>query len=153
LSEAGVSRWDTCVDRGQAAMFHLGTLSTLITGIETPGWTSVRDYPYQIIGLCQYGSEEGRTKEQPLMVSVDAVTVSTIHAVKGLEFAAVFLADVNAQRFPSGFASRAVELPLDGKIVKQIDVAGLSDNDNHDGERRLMYVALTRAERFLFVSH
>jgi DNA helicase-2/ATP-dependent DNA helicase PcrA len=46
-----------------------------------------------------------------------------------------------------------VELPLDGKIVKQIDVAGLSDNDNHDGERRLMYVALTRAERFLFVSH
>ena len=46
-----------------------------------------------------------------------------------------------------------MKLPLDGKIVKEIDVAGLADNENHDGERRLMYVALTRAERFLFISH
>jgi DNA helicase-2/ATP-dependent DNA helicase PcrA len=38
-------------------------------------------------------------------------------------------------------------------LAHEIDVAGLSDNENHDGERRLMYVALTRAERFLFVSH
>jgi DNA helicase-2/ATP-dependent DNA helicase PcrA len=44
-------------------------------------------------------------------------------------------------------------LPLSGKIVREIDVDGLSDNDNNDGERRLMYVALTRAERFLFVSY
>jgi len=36
---------------------------------------------------------------------------------------------------------------------QKIDVAALADNGNHDGERRLMYVALTRAERFLFVSH
>jgi DNA helicase-2/ATP-dependent DNA helicase PcrA len=153
LSEANVSRWDTCEGRGQTAMFHLGALSKLITGIETPGWTSVTDYPYQVIGLCQYGAEEGRTEEQPLMVRPEAVTISTIHGVKGLEFAAVFLADVNAQRFPSSYASRAVELPLSGRIVDEIDVAGLSDNDNHDGERRLMYVALTRSERFLFVSH
>jgi DNA helicase-2/ATP-dependent DNA helicase PcrA len=73
--------------------------------------------------------------------------------VKGLEFAAIFLADVNARRFPSGFAKRKPNLPLDGKIVKEIDVTGLADNDNHDGERRLMYVALTRAERFLIISH
>jgi DNA helicase-2/ATP-dependent DNA helicase PcrA len=153
LSEAGVERWDTCEGRGQTAMFHLGALSKLITGIETPGWTSVRDYPYQIIGLCQYGADEGRTEEQPLMVRPEAITISTIHGVKGLEFAALFLADVNAQRFPSGMASRKVQLPLSGPIVNEIDVAGLSDNENHDGERRLMYVALTRAERFLLVSH
>jgi DNA helicase-2/ATP-dependent DNA helicase PcrA len=42
---------------------------------------------------------------------------------------------------------------LDGQIVKELDIAGLADNDNHDGERRLMYVAVTRAERFLFISH
>lgn len=45
------------------------------------------------------------------------------------------------------------DLPLDGDIVRQIDVVGLADNKNHDGERRLMYVAMTRAERFLFISH
>ena len=152
LSEAEVDRWDTCKGRGETAMFHLGTLSGLITGIETPGWTSVYDYKWQIIGLCQYGSEDGRTPEQPLIVQPDAVTISTVHAVKGLEFAAIFLADVCAGRFPSTYASRAVQVPLSGNIVREIDIAGLSENKNHDGERRLMYVALTRAERFLIIS-
>lgn len=153
LEEGQVESWDTCEGRGQTAMFHLGALSGLITGIETPGWTSTKDYPWQIIGLCQYGAEEGRTQEQPLMVQPDAVTISTIHSVKGLEFAAIFLADVNARRFPSSYAKRKPNLPLSGEIVKEIEVDALADNDNHDGERRLMYVALTRAERFLIVSH
>jgi len=153
LSEADVGAWDTCEGRGQSALFHLGALSGLITAIETPGWTSVRDYPWQIIGLCQFGAEKGRTEEQPLMVQPDAVTISTVHAAKGLEFAAVFLADVNAQRFPSSYARRSPRLPLLGQITKDIDINGLADNENHDSERRLLYVALTRAERFLFVSH
>ena len=152
LSEAEVEAWDTCEGRGQTALFHLGALSGLITGLETPGWTSVVGYPWQIIGLCQYGAEEGRAEEQPLMVQPDAVTISTIHGVKGLEFAAVFFADVCAQRFPSGYASQQPSLPLDGQILREIDVASLADNDNHDAERRLMYVAVTRAERFLFIS-
>lgn len=153
LSEAEVDKWDTCKGRGEAAMFHLGTLSGLITGIETPGWTSVGDYKWQIIGLCQYGAEGGRTPEQPLLVKPDAVTISTIHAAKGLEFAAVFLADVCALRFPSSYARRAVKVPLSGDIIHEIDIEELSDNENYDGERRLMYVALTRAERFLVISH
>lgn len=153
LSEAQTENWDTCTGRGQSALFHLGALSGLVTGIETPGWTSTTDYPWQIIGLCQYGAEQGRTEEQPLMVQPDAVSISTIHAVKGLEFAAVFIADVNAQRFPSSFATRRPQLPLAGRIINKIGVDGLADNANHDGERRLMYVGLTRAERFLIVSH
>lgn len=153
LSEAEVDAWDTCEGRGQSALFHLGALSGLITDIETPGWTSVLDYPWQIIGLCQFGAEEGRTEEQQLIVQPDAISISTIHAAKGLEFGAVFLADVNAQRFPSSYARRSPQLPLSGRIVREIDINGLADNVNHDGERRLLYVALTRAERFLFVSH
>ena len=152
LSEAEVETWDTGEGRGQTAMFHLGALSGLITGIETPGWTSARDFKWQIIGLCQFGSEEGRVEEQPLMVRPEAVSISTIHGVKGLEFSAVFLADVKARRFPSSMARRKPNLPLSGKIVKEINIEGLSDNANYDGERRLMYVALTRAERFLFIS-
>jgi ATP-dependent DNA helicase UvrD/PcrA len=152
LSEAEIEHWDTCEGRGQSALFHLGALSGLVTGLETPGWTSVADYPWQIIGLCQYGAEEGRTEEQPLMVQPDAVSICTIHAAKGLEFAAVFLADVNARRFPSTFARRKPQLSLAGRILRKIDAAALADNDNYDGERRLMYVALTRAERFLFIS-
>jgi len=153
LSEAEVEKWDTFQGRGQSALFHLGALSGLITGIETPGWTSIDEYRWLIIGLCQYGAEEGRLKEQPLMVQPEAVTVSTIHAVKGLEFAVVFLADVNPRRFPSNCARHIPDLPLDGSILQAINIQGLADNENHDGERRLMYVALTRSERFLFISH
>ena len=153
LSEAEVQTWDTGEGRGQAALFHLGALSSLITGLETPGWTSVDGYPWQVIGLCQYGAEEGRAEEQPLMVQPEAVSISTVHGVKGLEFAAIFLADVCGWRFPSSRASHVPDMPLDGKILQEIDVAALADNPNHDGERRLMYVALTRAERFLFVSY
>jgi DNA helicase-2/ATP-dependent DNA helicase PcrA len=91
--------------------------------------------------------------EQPLLAQPDAVTISTIHGVKGLEFAAVFLADVKQARFPSNYARRIPQLPLDGAIRGKIDIDGLADNDNHDGERRLMYVAITRAERFLLISH
>jgi DNA helicase-2/ATP-dependent DNA helicase PcrA len=86
------------------------------------------------------------------MVRPDAVTISTIHGVKGLEFAGVFLAAVNAASFPNNYARREPDLPLDGPIVGEIDVTGLADNDNRDGERRLMYVAITRSERFLFIS-
>lgn len=153
LSEAEVEQWDTTSGRGQQALFHLGALSGLVTGIETPGWTSTTDYPWQIIGLLQYGTAQGRAEEQPLMVQPDAVTVSTIHGVKGLEFAAVFLADVASRRFPSQMARRKPDFPLDGPILDEIDVEGLRDNENHDGERRLMYVAATRAERFLFITH
>jgi DNA helicase-2/ATP-dependent DNA helicase PcrA len=153
LSEAEVDAWDKGEGRGQTAMFHLGALSSLVTGVETPGWTSASDYQWQLIGLYQYGAEEGRAEEQPLMVQPDAVSISTIHGVKGLEFSAVFLADVCARRFPSQFARRKPTFPFDGEILHEIDVDGLSDNDNNDGERRLMYVALTRSERYLFVSH
>ena len=65
----------------------------------------------------------------------------------------MFIADVCALRFPSSYARRQLRLPLAGKIVQEIDIAALADNTNHDGERRLMYVAITRAERFMFISH
>lgn len=153
LSEAEIQNWDTGEGRGQAALFHLGALSSLVTGMETPGWTSIDDYQWQMIGLCQFGAEEGRTEEQPLMVLPEAVSISTIHGAKGLEFAAVFLADVNASRFPSSMARQKPKLPISGEILRQIDIDSLHDNPNHDGERRLLYVALTRAERFLFITH
>ncbi|MBN1856207.1 MAG: ATP-dependent helicase [Dehalococcoidia bacterium] len=153
LGEAGVGLWDTCEGRGQSALFHLGALSKLVTGIETPGWTSAAEYHWQVVGLCLYGAGSGRTEEQPLMVQPDAVSIMTIHAAKGLEFAAVFLADVNPRRFPSAYSRRTPDVPFASAASRRLDVTGLADNDNYDGERRLMYVALTRSERFLFVTH
>ncbi len=153
LEEAGVADWGMSDSRTEAALFHLGQLSTLVKGIEAPGWNSPSDFKYQLIALALWGTSNARSAEAPFLVPPDAVTISTIHGVKGLEFAAVFLADVSARRFPSNRARTTPTLPFDGKILKTITPSTLSDNDNYDDERRLMYVALTRAERYLFVSH
>ncbi len=152
LEEIGVNNWDTDDGRGTTALFHLGAFSKMLTSIETPGWTSVRDFHYQVIALLQHGSESGKTDEAPLLVPPDAVTITTIHSAKGLEFPVVFLADVCSRRFPSVLAGRQVQFPFSGQILTQIDVAQLSDNRNNDSERRLMYVAVTRAERYLFIT-
>lgn len=153
LHEAGVYQWDQLGANGQSAMFHLGQLSRFITSIETPGWTTANDLRYQIIALAIWGASNARTAEAPLLVPPDAVTVTTVHSAKGLQFPAVFLADVNARRFPSGYARSREPLPFSGDMMTRIDQTHLSDNDNYDNERRLMYVALTRAQRYLYVSY
>jgi len=152
IEEAQVYRWDAAGLDAQSNMFHLGQLSRLITSIETPGWTTTRDFRYQIIALTMWGTSKARTEQMPLLVAPDAVTITTVHSAKGLQFGAVFLADVNARRFPSNQARRIETLPFAGEILERIDPRHLADTDNLDNERRLMYVALTRAERYLFVS-
>ncbi len=152
LGEAGVAEWEGTRGRGQAAMFHLGQFSALLTKLETPGRVRARDFRRALIALAWWGASKARVEEAPLLTERDAVTITTVHGAKGLEFAAVFLADVVERRFPSGLAQRREVLPFDGPLLERIDPAQLADNENLDGERRLMYVALTRAERYLFVT-
>lgn len=61
------------------------------------------------------------------------VTLMTVHSAKGLEFCAVFIVGLEEDLFPSAMAS---DTPR-----------GLEE------ERRLFYVALTRAETFCFLSY
>ncbi|HZS09268.1 MAG TPA: UvrD-helicase domain-containing protein [Blastocatellia bacterium] len=61
------------------------------------------------------------------------VTLMTMHAAKGLEFPLVFIAGLEENLFPH---SRARE----------------SQSDLEE-ERRLLYVAITRAEKYLYITH
>lgn len=63
----------------------------------------------------------------------DAVSIATVHAVKGLEFRVVFVSGLEESVFP---ISRAV-----------------SSADDMEEERRLMYVAVTRAREKLYVTY
>ena len=133
-------------------MFHVGQLATLITMIETPGWVTPTDLKWQLIALTNWGSGNARSEEAPLLAPPNAVSILTIHAAKGLEFPAVFLADVAAHRFPSRRARSVEDLPFSGEAALRIDPTSLADDNNYNAERRLMYVGLTRAERYLFIS-
>ena len=152
LAEAGVGDWVGNRPRLQSVMFHLGQLSTLITGVEMPGWVESGQLRYQIRALAMWGSSNARAEEAPLLVQPEAVTITTIHAAKGMEYAAVFVADVVSQRFPSSYAKRVDSVAYGGAAAVAADPALLADDDNLNNERRLLYVAMTRAERFLFVT-
>lgn len=153
LAEAEVGTWsDPALARGRTALYHVGQLSTLIKAIETPGWTSVSELKNQIVALCYWGAAHARAQEAPLLVPPDAVTIMTIHGAKGLQFPAVFVADVVSRRFPSQYAKQKAEIPYGDPVTDTIRPDDLRDNNNYDNERRLMYVAMTRAQRYLFVS-
>jgi DNA helicase-2/ATP-dependent DNA helicase PcrA len=77
----------------------------------------------------------------------DAVQLMTVHGAKGLEFPHVFLLRVNHGAFPPRERSPLFEFPT--KLMKEELPAG---QFHIQEERRLFYVALTRAERKLTVT-
>lgn len=77
----------------------------------------------------------------------DAVNIMTIHAAKGLEFDTVFTPYLVEGKFPSRARHDLIELP--DELIKETIPAG----DVHiQEERRLFYVALTRAKNELYLS-
>ena len=105
----------------------------------------------ELVGMLDLMEKE----ELPLsMVQVagseKGVNLLTAHGSKGLEFEYVFLPGLNAsywekKRKPGG----GYKLP--DNIFNS--VAGHSDNTAEEELRRLFYVALTRAEKFLYLSY
>ena len=74
----------------------------------------------------------------------DTVSVMTVHASKGLEFKHVFIVSMVDQRFPTRVRGEAIPLP-DGLVNER-----LPEGDAHiEEERRLFYVAMTRAKQSL----
>src|SRR4030042_5699832 len=69
----------------------------------------------------------------------------TVHAAKGLEFEYVFIPNLVDQRFPTNKRGDPIEIPE--VLVKDIWPEG----DFHlQEERRLFYVAMTRAKKGLY---
>ncbi|WP_276249283.1 UvrD-helicase domain-containing protein [Haloarcula rara] len=117
-----------------------------------------------LIRFVEQGIENGSTHGIHTSASADSVTVQTIHSAKGLEYPIVILANMNEGRFPPRTRSSGVLRYEESVGVRQRKVYGEDgryphayDNwrydvyrrclpDGYDEERRLLYVAITRAE-------
>ncbi|MGH9446814.1 MAG: ATP-dependent helicase, partial [Terriglobia bacterium] len=77
----------------------------------------------------------------------DAVQMMTIHAAKGLEFPVVFVISVSPRRFPATERKPVIEFP------PELRKGPAPPPDIHlQEERRLFFVAMTRAQKRLYVS-
>jgi len=80
-------------------------------------------------------------------IANDAVQLMSVHAAKGLEFPHVFILRLSKHDFPSGVRRPVFEFPAD--LMKEEQPQG---DFQIQEERRLFYVAVTRAQQRLTLS-
>jgi DNA helicase-2/ATP-dependent DNA helicase PcrA len=164
LAELNVRAWDL---RDPLSINRLGTLArftALLADYEsvrrrarpdaaTPGeqvggqdrgdWY-YRNLAIHIVNYAQ-GTYEGFDGEADF--ELDAVDLTTIHRPKGLEWPAVFIPSMTANRFPTTRTGQV----QDWLIPRTMFAADRYEGSDAD-ERRLFYVALTRARDWVSVS-
>ncbi len=122
----------------QNAEALLNAIQDFIDGESEP---SINDEPVQEFKtLTQFLSEvslmtdlEETSKDKNKEIDTNKVSLMTIHSAKGLEFPYVYIVGLEENLFPSFMA--------------------MSSRSELEEERRLFYVALTRGEKKVFLSH
>ncbi len=98
----------------------------------------------EFVEYLDYYSQAGGTISLEDDFPGDAVQLMTVHGAKGLEFPQVFMLRINNKKFPTTERSRVFEFPA--ALMKEGEPA---EKFHIQEERRLFYVALTRAENRL----
>jgi DNA helicase-2/ATP-dependent DNA helicase PcrA len=152
LCEEGIDRVSRSPKRSEIVFYNLGKFSAVISDFENINFKSnIRqlypDFASFLLYQAQKYYPEGAGENgygRP-----DAVQIMTVHKAKGMQWPAVFVPCLRKNRFPSKRQG--------GKgLWHIIPEAAVSNVDRFKGtnedERRLFYVAVTRAEKYLFCS-
>lgn len=138
--------------RSELAFYNLGRFSTAIGDYERIHFLSsppdrfttfAKWLEYQA-GYYYEESDADDGYAQP-----EAVTIATVHQAKGMQWPAVFIPCMRSNRFPSKKHGGL-------NVFHVVPQAAVSDADRYRGseedERRLFYVAATRAQKYLTLS-
>lgn len=133
------------------ALRDLGLFSKIILDVEQT-YVSI-DSPWRYREMLNYFQNVAQNSYEletiDYLTKDNAVNVSTIHKVKGLEFPVVFVADLVSQRFPGRADHYRGVLP---EILMQNAIGRGAYGNRVEDEARLFYTAITRAERVLYLS-
>ncbi|MBE0525131.1 MAG: ATP-dependent helicase [Methanosarcinales archaeon] len=135
-------------------MANLGRFGTILSDYETANMLGgrkrnwVRDLKGLFWYMTLYATSSYEEQAGDDTRGVNAVQLMTVHQAKGLEWAVVFIPAMVARRFPS---------TMTGRKRKWLIPRDVFDVDKYEGdvdsERKLFYVALTRAKETLVVSY
>ncbi|MEK9151843.1 MAG: ATP-dependent helicase, partial [Patescibacteria group bacterium] len=135
---------DTIEERDRASHLKqfLSRLKRFETGHDDPTLAQFMEE----LDLERESGDEGSLAFDP-ETGPDMVKIMTVHSAKGLEFPYVFAVNMVDKKFPSVARGGGIELP--DVLTKEI----VPEGDIHlEEERRLFYVAMTRARDGLFFS-
>lgn len=139
--------------RGELVFYQLGKFSQVISDFETIHFSSAPDQKYRQFVDWLKNQAPGYYDDADADVGYaapDAVTISTVHRAKGMQWPAVFVPCLRRNRFPSKRQSGL-------NIFHVLPESAIDGADRYKGtkedERRLFYVAVTRAQKYLYMSY
>lgn len=139
--------------QSEIIMYNLGKFSQVLNDFEEINFNSAPPafHLFNFRNFLQYAAKDYYPEgwmDNPYRTP-RAVQIMTVHQAKGLEFPVVFIPGLNKNYLPAKKPGGLSEWHfLNATLVKNQDryVGNIQD------ERRLFYVALTRAQKYLFVS-
>lgn len=138
--------------RAELVMYQLGKFSQVISDFEAIHFQSAPAQKYRsfVDWLTNQAADYYDDADADVgYATPDAVTISTVHQAKGMQWPAVFIPCLRRNRFPS---------PRMGglNVFHVIPATAVANPDRYRGtnedERRLFYVAVTRAQKYLYMS-
>jgi len=138
--------------RGEVVFYNLGKFSQLVSDFETIHYHSNPVDKYEsFCGFLEHRAEsaypEGWQDNQ--YGNLDAVRIMTIHQAKGMQWPVVFIPALVKNRFPC-------RKPGGRNVWHILPRSGVVDQARYEGsiedERRLFYVAMTRAQKYLHLT-
>jgi len=136
--------------RGEVVFYNLGKFSQAISDFESIHFKSNPVEKYEsFANFLQYHAENAYPEgwQDNAFVSPDAVQIMTIHQAKGLQWPAVFIPQLVRNRFPSTGGGGRTPWHL---IPENAFANAQRYRGGEEDERRLFYVAATRAQKFLY---
>jgi DNA helicase-2/ATP-dependent DNA helicase PcrA len=153
LREEEIPYGEGGMKRGEVVYYNLGKFSQVISDFEEIYFHSDPPEKYEsFANFLQYQAAGAYPEgwQEAAYANPDAVQIMTIHQAKGMQWPVVFIPALLRNRFPSASGSgKSVWhlLPTEG-IREQHRFAGSIED-----ERRLFYVAMTRSQKFLYLTY
>lgn len=139
-------------ERGELTFYQLGKFSQVISDFENIYFSSSPEEKYRsFAGFLEHQAPQyyEESDQDAGYATPDAVTITTVHRSKGMQWPAVFLPCLRRNRFPSSVGGGL-------NIFHVIPIEAIENGKRYRGsvadETRLFYVAVTRAQKYLYAS-